>query len=242
MTETTDDVTETEATNAEPTEAAAEAPVTPEHLRMLEALLFAAVEPLDEKSIAARLPEEANLPGLLAQLQADYSQRGVNLVKVADRWQLRTAEDLRYLLQEERQETRKLSRAALETLAIIAYHQPVTRAEVEELRGVSLSKGTLDILMEIGWVRLRGRRRSPGRPVTYGITDDFLAHFGLENQQGLPGIDELKAAGLLDRSAPADWGRNIGQGEEDPLESEEETPPELDLAPEPEPEDQTVGA
>jgi segregation and condensation protein B len=196
------------------------------------------VEPLDEASIAARLPEEADVPALLARLQADYGARGVNLVKVAERWQLRTAEDLRYLLQEERQETRKLSRAALETLAIIAYHQPVTRAEVEELRGVSLSKGTLDILMEIGWVRLRGRRRSPGRPVTYGITDAFLTHFGLEGQKDLPGIEELKAAGLLDRSAPADWGRSIGQGEEDPLEDEPPAEPELELAPE----DQTVGA
>lgn len=231
----------TEQTDTEATEPDTTQPLPGEHLRMLEALLFAAVEPLDEASIAARLPEEADVPALLAQLQADYSQRGVNLVRVAERWQLRTAEDLRYLLQEERQESRRLSRAALETLAIIAYHQPVTRAEVEELRGVSLSKGTLDILMEIGWVRLRGRRRSPGRPVTYGITDAFLAHFGLDSQKDLPGIEELKAAGLLDRAAPADWGKAIGGGEEDPLDADEPAP-ELDLAPDPEPEDQTVGA
>ncbi|MEQ9638939.1 MAG: SMC-Scp complex subunit ScpB [Alphaproteobacteria bacterium] len=201
---------------------------------MAEALLFAAEEPLDEASIAARLPDEADVPALLAQLTEDYSARGVNLVTVGGRWQFRTAEDLRYLLQEERQEVRKLSKAALETLAIIAYHQPVTRAEVEELRGVSLSKGTLDILMEIGWVKLRGRRRSPGRPVTYGTSDDFVSHFGLESLGDLPGIDELKAAGLLNRAAPADWGKRFANAEEDPLEDDDEANrlPGLSLAPE----------
>ncbi len=203
---------------------------------MVEALLFAAEEPLDVTSIVARMPEEADVPALLAQLTEDYSARGVNLVMVGGKYQFRTAEDLRYLLQEERQEQRKLSKAALETLAIIAYHQPVTRAELEEMRGVSISKGTLDMLMEIGWVRLRGRRRSPGRPVTYGTTDDFVSHFGLESLGDLPGIEELKAAGLLNRSAPADWGKRIAEAEEDPLEEgddgTDQNQPGLSLAPE----------
>jgi segregation and condensation protein B len=174
-----------------------------QQLRMLEALLFAAVEPLDEASIAARLPDGADVPALLAELEAAYRHRGVNLVRIAEKWRLNTAPDLRYLLESHKQETRKLSRAALETLAIIAYHQPITRAEIEEVRGVSLSKGTLDLLMEIGWVRLGGRRKTPGRPVTYRTSDAFLAHFGLEDLRALPGLEELKAAGLLDAVPPA---------------------------------------
>lgn len=169
-----------------------------ESLRMLEALLFAASEPLDEASIRARLPEGEDIPALLAELQSAYELRGVNLVRRANKWLLQTAPDLAFLLQREVEKERRLSRAAVETLAIIAYHQPVTRAEIEEIRGVSVSKGTLDVLMETAWVRLKGRRRTPGRPITYGVTDEFLVHFGLESLDDLPGFDELKAAGLLD--------------------------------------------
>ena len=172
------------------------------HLRMTEALLFAAEEPLDEATLAARLPDGADVPALLAALAERYGEAGVNLVKVGGKWQLRTAPDLHYLLEQHQQQPRRLSRAALETLAIIAYHQPITRAEIEEVRGVSLSRGTLDILLEIGWVRPRGRRRVPGRPVTYGTADAFLEHFGLEDLKALPGLDELKAAGLLQGDPP----------------------------------------
>jgi segregation and condensation protein B len=173
-----------------------------QHLRMLEALLFAAAEPLAEAELAARLPEDTDVRALLAELQAAYAGRGVNLRRVEERWAFRTAEDLGFLLQHNQVEERRLSRAAIETLAIIAYHQPVTRAEIEEIRGVSISKGTLDVLMETGWVRLRGRRRSPGRPVTYGTTSAFLDHFGLERVGDLPGLAELKGAGLLDAAIP----------------------------------------
>ena len=173
------------------------------HLRMAEALLFAAAEPLDEDSLAARLPEDARVPALLDELHAIYQGRGVNLVRVAGKWAFRTAPDLAFLLEQEREVTRRLSRAALETLAIIAYHQPVTRAEIEEIRGVGPSRGTLDLLFEAGWIRPRGRRRTPGRPITYGTTDEFLDHFGLESVGDLPGLDELKASGLLDSSPPS---------------------------------------
>jgi segregation and condensation protein B len=173
-----------------------------QHLRMTEALLFAAEEPLDEATLAARLPDGADLPALLAALAERYAGAGVNLTKIGGKWQLRTAPDLHYLLEQHQQQSRKLSRAALETLAIIAYHQPITRAEIEEVRGVGLSRGTLDILLEIGWVRPRGRRRVPGRPVTYGTADAFLEHFGLEDLKALPGLDELKAAGLLQGDPP----------------------------------------
>lgn len=171
--------------------------------RMLEALLFAASEPLDVASIAARLPEGEDISALLGELQREYENRGVNLVVRGGKWLLQTAPDLAFLLQREVEQERRLSRAAVETLAIIAYHQPVTRAEIEEIRGVSVSKGTLDVLMETGWIRLKGRKRSPGRPITYGVTDEFLVHFGLESLDDLPGFDELKAAGLLDSSVPA---------------------------------------
>ena len=187
-----------------------------QHVRMLEALLFAAEEPLDEATIGARLPDGADVPALLATLGEHYKERGVNLVKVAEKWQLRTAPELRYLLEQHRQQPRRLSRAALETLAIIAYHQPITRAEIEEVRGVGLSKGTLDMLLEIGWVRPRGRRRVPGRPVTYGTSDAFLEHFGLEDLKALPGLDELKAAGLLQGDPPPlRLASNAGEGGED---------------------------
>jgi segregation and condensation protein B len=174
-----------------------------EYLRMTEALLFAASEPLDAKALATSLPEGADVAALLAELQSIYEKRGVTLVCVAEKWQFRTAPDLAFLLRKEQPEQKRLSRAAIETLAIIGYHQPVTRAEIEDIRGVAVSKGTVDALMEIGWVKIRGRKRTPGRPVTYGTTDAFLIHFGLESITHLPGTDELKAAGFLDAIPPA---------------------------------------
>lgn len=173
-----------------------------EHLRILEAVLFAAAEPLDAASLKARLPDGADLPGLIDELKAHYASRGVNLVSVGGRWAFRTAADLAFVMSREAVEQKRLSRAALETLAIVCYHQPVTRAEIEEVRGVAVSKGTIDVLLETGWIRLRGRRRTPGRPVTYGTTDRFLDHFGLESLDDLPGLDELKASGLLSSEVP----------------------------------------
>ncbi|HEY5048668.1 MAG TPA: SMC-Scp complex subunit ScpB [Rhizomicrobium sp.] len=174
-----------------------------EHLRMAEAILFAASAPLDEKTLATSLPEGADVAALIAGLVNIYETRGVNLVGVAGKWQFRTAPDLAFLLRKEQPEQKRLSRAAIETLAIVAYHQPVTRAEIEDIRGVALSKGTIDTLMEVGWVKFRGRKRTPGRPVTYGTTEAFLVHFGLENVSHLPGMDELKAAGFLDAMPPS---------------------------------------
>lgn len=171
-------------------------------LRILEALLFASAEPLSLAEMSPYVGEGADLPALIEDLRALYADRGVNLVRRGERWAFRTAEDLGFLLRREEEETRPLSRAALETLAIIAYHQPATRAEIEEVRGVAVGKGTMDILLEAGWVRMRGRRRTPGRPVTYGTTDAFLDHFGLETLSDLPGLDELKGAGLLSSRLP----------------------------------------
>lgn len=176
-----------------------------EHMRILEAVLFAATEPLDMESIRARLPEGADCNALLARMEAEYQNRGVILVRVADKWRLQTAPDLAHRLVDERKEPRKLSNAALETLSIIAYHQPVTRAEIEEVRGVAVSRGTLDLLLELDWICLRGRRRTPGRPVTWGTTESFLSHFNLECIEDLPGKDDLKAAGLLDSRIPKDF-------------------------------------
>jgi segregation and condensation protein B len=170
--------------------------------RRIEALLFAAAGPLSAAELAARLPEGADVAQALSALQARYEGRGVELVCVAERWRLQTAQDLAFLMTEEREEPRKLSRAAQETLAIIAYHQPVTRAEIEAVRGVQASKGTLDVLLELGLVRMRGRRRTPGRPVTYGTTDAFLEHYGLASLADLPGLAEMKAAGLLSLDLP----------------------------------------
>ena len=170
--------------------------------RRVEALLFAAAGPLSAAEIARRLPEGADVGGAIAALRQRYQGRGVELECVADRWRFRTAPDLSFLMTEEREEPRRLSKAALETLAIIAYHQPCTRAEIESVRGVSLSRGTLDLLLEMGFVRLRGRRRTPGRPVTYATSDRFLEHFGLASVHDLPGVQDLRAAGLLDRSMP----------------------------------------
>jgi len=175
------------------------------NMRLLEALLFAAVEPIDIETLRDRMPEEADVGALLARLSREYAGRGVNLIRVANRWRFQTASDLEPHLVDIKEAPRKLSKAALETLAIIAYHQPVTRAEIEDVRGVVVSKGTIDVLMELGWIRLRGRRRTPGRPITYGTTENFLAHFNLENITDLPGRDDLKAAGLLDPRLPKDF-------------------------------------
>lgn len=169
-----------------------------EHRRMVEALLFASARPLSEADLAERLPDGTDIAGHIEAIRERYVGRGVNLVNVAGKWMFRTSPDLAFLMRKDVEEQRKLSRAGTETLAIIAYHQPVTRADIEELRGVSVSKGTLDVLMEAGWVRILGRRRSPGRPVTYGTSEEFLIHFGLESVTDLPGMDELKAAGLMD--------------------------------------------
>ncbi|WP_193335823.1 SMC-Scp complex subunit ScpB [Devosia beringensis] len=177
--------------------------VVERNLRVLEAVLFASSEPLDANSLLAYLGEGADIANLLLTLQQRYAGRGVNLVQRGDKWAFRTAEDLGFLLRREEQETRPLSRAALETLSIIAYHQPSTRAEIEEVRGVATGKGTIDLLMEAGWIRMRGRRRTPGRPVTYGTTDAFLDHFGLESLSDLPGLEELKGAGLLSGRLPS---------------------------------------
>ena len=171
--------------------------------RRVEALLFAAAGPLSTPEIARRLPEGADAVAAVLALQQRYAGRGVEIDCVAGRWRLRTAPDLAFLMTEEREEPRRLSKAALETLAIIAYHQPCTRAEIESVRGVSLSRGTLDLLLEMGFVRLRGRRRTPGRPVTYATGDAFLEHFGLASLADMPGVAEMKAAGLLDLALPA---------------------------------------
>jgi len=176
--------------------------VAERNLRIVEALLFASSEPLSPADIAIYLDGEADAPALIRTLVQRYAGRGVNLVQRGDKWAFRTAEDLGFLLRREEVENRQLSRAALETLSIIAYHQPTTRAEIEEVRGVATGKGTLDLLMEAGWIRMRGRRRTPGRPVTYGTTDAFLDHFGLEALSDLPGLEELKGAGLLSGRLP----------------------------------------
>jgi segregation and condensation protein B len=205
-----------------------------EELRILEALLFAAATPLDEKALASRLPAGTDVHPLLQQLQREYAPRGVNLVRVGGKWTLRTATDLAWLLTHESVVTRKLSRAAIETLAIVAYHQPVTRAEVEEIRGVSTSKGTLDVLLETGWIRLRGRRKAPGRPVTYGTSEAFLSHFGLDALGDLPGLDELKGAGLVDAAMPADFAVPVPSDDPALRDDEEPLGPEdvdLGLAP-----------
>jgi len=173
--------------------------------RAIEALLFAAAGPLAVADLERRLPEGADVPEALAALQQRYAGRGVELVQVAGRWRLQTAEDLGWLMTEEREEPRRLSKAAQEILAITAYHQPVTRAEMEQIRGVQTSRGSLDVLLELGLVKMRGRRRTPGRPVTYGTTDAFLEHYGLASLADLPGMAEMKAAGLLDLNMPSDF-------------------------------------
>jgi segregation and condensation protein B len=196
--------------------------------RIAEALVFASAEPVSEAFLAERLPRGANIPAVMQRLAGIYASRGVNLVKVADRWAFRTAADLSFVIRKDDGEVKKLSRAALEVLAIIAYHQPVTRAEIEDIRGVQTSRGTLDVLMEAGWVRFRGRRRSPGRPVTLGTTSDFLDHFGLEELRDLPGLEELKGAGLLSGRIPSGFSVPVPGGE-DELSDEEDPITQLDL-------------
>ena len=207
-------------------------PVTrPESLRLLEALLFAASEPLDEATLANQLSEGVDIKQMLHLLQAEYAPRGVNLVRIGRKWTFRTAADLSWLLTKETTETRKLSRAAVETLAIVAYHQPVTRAEIEEIRGVQAAAGTLDVLLKTGWIRPRGRRKTPGRPITYGTTEGFLSNFGLEEIGDLPGLEELKGSGLIEGSLPSGFAVPIPsddttlRDDEDPLD-----PGDLDLA------------
>ncbi|MDR3464283.1 MAG: SMC-Scp complex subunit ScpB [Beijerinckiaceae bacterium] len=204
----------------------AEAKALAEAARIAEALLFSATEPMPEAEIAKRLPDPARIGAVMAKLREDYADRGVVLVRVGSKWIFRTASDLGWLLSPAGREVKKLSRAALETLAIIAYHQPATRAEIEDIRGVAISKGTLDVLMETGWVKLRGRRRSPGRPITYGTTDGFLLHFGLEAIADLPGLEELRGAGLFDGRLPPSFSvpqphDGALQDDEDPLDADE---------------------
>lgn len=205
-----------------------------EAMRIAEALLFAAPEPLDEKAVEKRMPRGVETRLVLEALKAEYAARGVNLVLAGTKWMFRTAADLAWLLAGGEGETKRLSRAALETLAIVAYHQPVTRAEIEDIRGVAISKGTLDLLLETGWVRLRGRRRVPGRPVTYGTTEEFLIHFGLEAISDLPGLEELRGAGLFDGRLPEGFAvpqpNDSGDlaEDEDPLEQEGDSKPGAD--------------
>ncbi|WP_173931510.1 SMC-Scp complex subunit ScpB [Chelativorans sp. Marseille-P2723] len=200
-----------------------------EFKRMAEALVFASAEPVTEKVLAERLPDGADIPTIMEDLKRDYAMRGVNLVRVEDSWAFRTARDLSFLMSRNAVQQRKLSRAALEMLAVIAYHQPVTRAEIEDIRGVETSKGTLDLLLETGWIRMRGRRRTPGRPVTYGTTREFLDHFGLEELRDLPGLDELKGAGLLSPRMPASFSMPQPPADPDSLMEDEDPLRDIDL-------------
>ena len=202
----------------------------PEELRILEAILFASSEPVDEKTLSERMPAGVDVKQVLNLLKDEYAPRGVNLVRINGKWTFRTANDLAWLLTREAIQPRKLSRAAIETLAVIAYHQPVTRAEVEDIRGVTMSKGTIDVLLETGWIRPRGRRKVPGRPITYGTTEGFVSHFGLDQLSDLPGLDELKGSGMMDGHLPPNFSVPIPSDDpalredEDPLE-----PGDLDL-------------
>jgi segregation and condensation protein B len=204
-------------------------------LKVLEAILFAATEPVSETDLAGRLPHGCDVPALLDELKGHYAGRGINLTRASGKWAFRTAEDLAPHLRFEAKVERKLSRAATETLAIIAYHQPVTRTEIEEIRGVAIAKGTLDVLLEIGWIKPIGRRQTPGRPTTWGTTEAFLLHFGFDSLADLPGLDELKAAGLLDTRPASTIVRPAGIAEDSeppgPVDADVEPaePPELTL-------------
>ena len=206
-----------------------------QNLRIIEAMLFASAEPIATEKFQEFLSEGTDVLSLLADLQNNYENRGVNLVQVAGKWAFRTAADMSTILRRETTEQKKLTKAALETLSICAYHQPVTRAEIEDIRGVAISKGTLDNLLEIGWVRMRGRRKSPGRPVTYGTTPEFLSHFGLNELTDLPGLQELKAAGLLDGNIPPGFDVPMPRisdeltADEEPLDGTEQLPLEMHL-------------
>ncbi len=201
-------------------DAAFAVPPMPEQERMVEAVLFAAREPMTARAIEERLPAGCDVGEALVGLRERYAGRGVQLQRVGEAWAFRTAGDLGFLMSREAVETRKLSRAAIETLAIIAYHQPVTRAEIEEIRGVSVSGGTVDLLIELGWVRMGRRRMTPGRPMTFVVTPAFLDHFGLESERELPGIAELRAAGLLD-NRPDPGGLSLASTEEEAPEEDE---------------------
>lgn len=200
-----------------------------EAMRMAEAIVFASAEPVSLKALAQRLPEGIDVAAVMEQLRRVYEKRGVNLVRVGEAYAFRTAGDLAFLMSRDAVQQKKLSRAALEVLAIIAYHQPVTRAEIEEIRGVETSKGTLDTLMESTWIRMRGRRRTPGRPVTYGTTEAFLDHFGLEEVRDLPGIDELKGAGLLSARMPSNFSVPQPPSDPDLLGDDEDPLTDIDL-------------
>ncbi|MDE2446671.1 MAG: SMC-Scp complex subunit ScpB [Alphaproteobacteria bacterium] len=206
-----------------------------QNLRIIEAMLFASAEPVGIEKFQEFLTADTDIFGLLVDLQTNYENRGVNVVQVAGKWALRTAPDMSAILRKETTEQKKLTKAALETLSIVAYHQPVTRAEIEDIRGVAISKGTLDNLLDIGWVRMRGRRKTPGRPVTYGTTPAFLNHFGLNELTDLPGLHELKAAGLLDGNIPPGFDVPMPRvsdaltADEDPLDGTEQMPLEMHL-------------
>ena len=218
-----------------------------ESLRIIEAMLFAAAEPLSVAAFGEFLPSGVDVAALLADLAANYENRGVNIVQVAGKFALRTAPDMGSLLRREKIEQKRLSKAALEILSIVAYHQPVTRAEIEDIRGVAISKGTLDNLLEIGWVKMRGRRKTPGRPVTYGTTESFLSHFGLNELTDLPGLQELKAAGLLDANVPPGFDVPMPKlsdaltADEEPLDGTEQMPLEMHLPDENDPPDTAEG-
>ncbi|MGE3306193.1 MAG: SMC-Scp complex subunit ScpB [Rhizobiaceae bacterium] len=218
-----------DAEDNEPMENPAERLMLAEAMRMAEAIVFASAEPVTLKALTARLPDGVNVALVMSELQSVYEKRGVNLVQVGDAWAFRTAGDLAFLMSRDTVQQKKLSRAALEVLAIIAYHQPVTRAEIEEIRGVETSKGTIDTLMETEWIRMRGRRRTPGRPVTYGTTDKFLDQFQLEEVRDLPGIEELKGAGLLSARMPANFSMPVPPADPDELTADEEALTDLDL-------------
>ena len=175
-----------------------------DQLRAVEALLFASSDPIDEKTLIEILPESADIDKIIEKIQDFYKGRGVELKKINNKWMFKTASDLSFIMQKEAKVQKKLSKAGLETLSIIAYHQPVSRAEIEEIRGVSVSPGTIDTLLELNWIRIKGRRKAPGNPITYGTTEEFLVHFDLTNIRDLPGLDELKSTGLLDSNLPPD--------------------------------------
>ena len=197
-----------------------DAPPMAEQERMVEAVLFASAEPVTLKELEARMPHGCDAAEAMVYLRKRYEGRGVHVMKIGDAYALRTAADLGYLMQKETVEVRKLSRAAIETLAIIAYHQPVTRAEIEEIRGVSVSRGTVDQLLELEWIRFGRRKMTPGRPVTFVVTESFLDHFGLENARDLPGLKELRSAGLLENRPPMGLMPQVGDGEDEPESTE----------------------
>lgn len=210
-----------------PRESLFEAPPMAEQERMVEAMLFASAEPLTLGEMAARMPHGCDPAEAVVHLRKRYEGRGVQVQRVGDAWAIRTAADLGFLMSRETVETRKLSRAAIETLAIVAYHQPVTRAEIEEIRGVSVSRGTVDQLLELEWIRFGRRRMTPGRPVTYVVTQGFLDHFGLESARDLPGLSELRAAGLLESRPLPGGAPQIGEGDVDAEEAAQEGQSEL---------------